>query len=193
MKLRFDGKEYDLSTAQGGADLTLALNAFDANAKAAVTAATARADAADARATKAEADAKKSREDAADTSRLDAAVAARVALEGTASRVIGQTFKVTGADGKRLTDRQIREAVLRHDDSTWTGEGKDDSYVTPYFDAIVKRLDAAGKIDNVSNAITAVKTETARADANEPDADKARAKMLADNAKLFEQPSHKAN
>lgn len=194
MKIRFDGKDYDMSTPADAAAFQAAVSAFETKRASELSTATARADAAEARATKAEGDAKKLREDAADTARLDAAVEARVSLEGTAARVIGAAFKPVGTDGKRMTDRQIREAVIRHDSATAKLDGKDDTYVTAYFDAVVTRLDASGTIDEAPAAISRArdKPKSERDDSADPDPEAARRRMLADNAKAYE-TSFKAN
>lgn len=66
--------------------------------------------------------------------------AARAQLESAARGVLGADFKTDAADGKPLSDRAIREAVVKHWAPELVLDGKDDAYIAPLFDAAVAKL-----------------------------------------------------
>lgn len=68
-----------------------------------------------------------------DTSKLQEAVKARLELERTAAKFLPKDAKLDG-----LTDRQVREAVIKAKHPKFDGEGLSDVYVQARFDAIVE-------------------------------------------------------
>lgn len=66
---------------------------------------------------------------AAAPAKVRAEIQARAALEQQAVSVLGDAVKLDG-----LTDRQVREAVIKHTSPTVVLDGKDEAYVTARFD-----------------------------------------------------------
>jgi len=95
------------------------------------------ADAEKARADKAEAEASKYRKDAADK--------ARGSLEESARKVLGEETKFDGADGKPMSDAEIRLAVASKANPDLKLDGKSEAYVEALFDMAIEKFDAAGK------------------------------------------------
>ena len=89
---------------------------------------------------KARADAAQARLDAIEAER---AQAARVALEDSARKVLGVDTKFDGADAKPLTDRAVRELVIKRLDSKADLTDKADAYVEAYFDVAIKAAPAS--------------------------------------------------
>lgn len=147
---RIDGVEYEVDTDAHRA----ACERRDAKAKSDKEA----ADKVQARADKAEADllaersareGDKARADKAEaelsTFRKDAADKARVSLEGSARKVLGDEAKFDGADGKPMSDAAIRLAVASKANPDLKLDGKSDAYVEALFDMAIEKFDAAGK------------------------------------------------
>lgn len=76
------------------------------------------------------ADGKKKITELEDPKRLDSLVAARTAVVAAAAKVLDKDYKYDG-----LTDRQVREAVLKKLDDKLDLTGKSDDYVSARFDA----------------------------------------------------------
>lgn len=154
MKIRFDGKEYDLASTtdlaalQGVLDKarTDALAAKDAHGEAVKVAEKEKG-----RADGLDVELKKEREEF--PKRLDSAVAERVALETTASALLGNAFSgrrkdAAGAESPK-TNREIMVEVVRADSSEFSDAGKSDEYVRARFDLIReknKRADGIGAV-----------------------------------------------
>jgi hypothetical protein len=124
MVIRFDGKDYDVSTPAGLAAYNVATAAVLAER-----------DAQKSRADKAEGErdaAKTAAATASDPKRFDAAVAGRIALCASASKVLGPDAKLDG-----LTDRAVRELVIAKSDPAVKFDGKSDDYVLARFDTVI--------------------------------------------------------
>lgn len=152
--IRFDGKDYDTLEAA----LAIAAERVD-TLKADVAKATAEVDKAQARADSAKADLTKVQADLAaanDPKRLDTAIAARVALEVDATKVLGSMVKF---DGK--TDREIRNLVLAKTKPAIKLDGKSDDYCTALFDDVVLSGFRADGIQGFQSALGAVERQDA--------------------------------
>lgn len=166
MKIRFDGKEYDVTKP----DEALALQHAADKVRTDATAAVSEKDKVQAKLDQAVADLGKARTDAADTKRFDAAVAARVELESAARTSLGADF-----DPKGKTDREIMVAVVRGDSKDFKDDGKSDDYVRSRFDAVIEKGAVAGSITRVIEGVRQdVKDKTTpapkREDAIDPEA-----------------------
>lgn len=143
-EIEFEGLKFEVPSAIAGA-----VKKAIADKAAAVTDAEAETAAAEKKAVEAEAkaDAASARADAADAKaadlqkRLDAATApeafaaavkARVELESTARKVVGDS-----ADFNGKSDAEIKVAVIAHFDTKFSAEGKSPEYVAARFDAHV--------------------------------------------------------
>jgi len=121
-------------------------------------------------------DAEKARADAAEKARTDAAEAlagqiqARVDLQTAALKVLGDDLAL----GK-MTDREIKVAVVKKVDGAEIADDKADAYVDARFDVAIER---AAKADE-SLAETRKTAETATKSDNEDATEKARADMIA--------------
>lgn len=154
MKIRFDGKEYDLTSTTDLAALQGVLDKARTDALAATDAlkeATAKADREKGRADGLDGELKKEREEF--PKRLDSAVAARVALETTAAALLGTAFNGRRKDDKgadvRKTDREIMVEVVRGDSAEFSDAGTSDDYVRARFDIVREK-------NKRSDSITAV-------------------------------------
>jgi hypothetical protein len=159
MKIRFDGRDYDLANSTE----VLALQA---------TLDKARTDAADAKSAldklqgrfdQTDVDLQKAKADLADKTRFDAAVSARVSLEGAARTILGDTFSPSGK-----SDREVMIAVVRSDSKEFKDEGKSDDYVRSRFDAVCEkglRADSVSKVPAIVQALKA-ESESTRDDAD---------------------------
>lgn len=181
MKIRFDGKDYNLDVPAEAAAYTQAVADFQARHAKALDTEKARADAAEAKAKKAEAD-------LADTKRFDAAVEARVSLYGAAAAMLGTSYVVNGK-----SDREIMLDVIRADDKDFDGKDRSDDYVRARFDLAVKSGVRHDSIQNAPRIVREVEqnrqVETrSDSDTNEPDPDKARAEMVKRNRSAWETP-----
>lgn len=137
---------------------------------------------AQARADQLEADLAKARADA-DPAKLGELVAARVALEGAAGRVLGSEFK---ADGK--SDDEIRRAVIAKVAPEAKLDGRSPEYVAARFDAALESADAAAKVKTTADAsanTARVAATTAKTDAAPETAEAARERMIARNRAAF--------
>jgi hypothetical protein len=145
MKIRFDGKDYDLTKPDESAAFQAAVTDFAAKHATATAKAEARADAADV-------EIKKLKEQVADTTRLDSLVSERVALNTAATRVLGAEYDTN------KTPREIMLDVIRADDSDFTGKdsaGKERSedYIRARFDAVVESGTRADSINSAPKVI----------------------------------------
>ncbi len=188
MKIHFKGKEYDLDKDLSA--FTARLDAFREESEAAVTAANAAViaanadrDKAQARADAAEAEAKKER-DSFDA-RLDAAVSARVSLNTSAMKVLGETYDPSGK-----TAREIMTDVIRADDENFTGKdaaGADRSldYLQARFDAVLEHDVRLDSIEQAPKKHRQAREEQGGAGGQRedawPDAEKARQEMVTSN------------
>lgn len=91
---------------------------------------------------------KELRADATDPQKVQAAVAARVALERSALKVLGQDFKCDG-----LSDREIQEKVIAHVHRDARLEGKSADYVAARFDSVLESHQASDGLDNTRRRI----------------------------------------
>lgn len=183
MKIRFDGKEYDVTKPDEALALQHAAEKVRTDAASAVS----EQDKLQAKLDLATADLGKVRADAADTTRFDAAVAARVELESAARTSLGGDF-----DTKGKTDREIMVAVVRGDSKDFKDESRSDDYIRSRFDGVIEKGVVAGSITKVIEGVRHDrddKTPAVRADAIDPDA--ARATMLERNANAWKgQPAN---
>jgi hypothetical protein len=141
MKIRFDGKEYDLASTTDLAALQGVLDKSRTDASAATDALrelNLKFDKDKGRADGLDVELKKERESF--PTRLDSAVADRVALETTASTILGATFSSKRKDSNgaeaRMSDREIMVAVVRGDSADFSDTGKSDEYVRARFDLV---------------------------------------------------------
>lgn len=178
MIIRYDGKEYDLTKPHDLATFNITIEKARTDAAESIKAQTKRADELQAKVDQHAADEKK-RLDAADKA-FPIAVAARVALEGAASRTLGAEF-----DAKGKSDREVMLAVIRSDSKDFDDKDKSDDYVRSRFDAVCEKGVRADSITSVIQSVQQVKTspETKREDAIDPDA--AAAKMRERNANAW--------
>ena len=184
MKIRFDGKDYDVSTPDGVAALAKAGDDLRAELAKVRT----DADKAQARADSLDTDLTKVKAEAADTKRFDAAVAARVELEGAARTVLGAQF-----DTKGKSDREIKISVIRADAKEFKDEGKSDDYVAARFDAVVEKGVRADSITSVIDGLGTVRkaAPAVREDADDAiDPEKSRLAMREANANAWQKPAH---
>jgi len=161
MKIRFDGKEYDLASTTDLAALQGVLDKARTDGLAASDAL---------RELQVKFDKEKGRADGLDVelkkerdsfpTRLDSAVADRVALETTASTILGATFSARRKDSKgvetRMTDREIMVAVVRGDSADFNDAGKPDEYVRARFDIVREkgtRADGVGAVLNLASQL----------------------------------------
>lgn len=167
MKIRFDGNDYDLSTAAELASYTSAIEKMREGA----VAANKRADTAEGARDAAVANAAKLEAAAKDTSRLDSLVSERVALEGKALRILGKDFVPAGK-----SSREIQLAVIRTDAKEFDDKGRSDDYVQARFDGIADKAPTAGSIHDVLGVTkpAARASEEIREDATEYAVDRAR-------------------
>lgn len=91
---------------------------------------------------------KELRADATDPAKVQAAVAARVALERSALKVLGQDFKCDG-----LSDREIQEKVIAHVHRDARLEGKSADYVAARFDSVIESHQAGDGLDETRRRI----------------------------------------
>jgi hypothetical protein len=157
MKIRSDGKDYDLTKADEAAAYQAAVSAKEAE----LAKQTARAD-------QAEADLKKLRTDAEDTTRFDAAVTERVQLLDTAGKLLGATYSATRTDsvnGVAVTvsksNREVMIDVIRGDDKDFkdtdaAGKPRSDDYVRARYDAIAEKGVRADSITNLPGIVRSV-------------------------------------
>jgi hypothetical protein len=150
VKIRIDGKEYEVSEA---AEVALS-HKFKADAQALDTA-KAEADAQKARADQMQAkyDAEKARADRLDGMDITAMVKARAALEAQAQRV------VKNAKLDSLSDRQVKELVIKERFDWAKTEGQSDDYVNALYESAVQTktdknpvLDAYDKAESRSDS-----------------------------------------
>lgn len=145
IKLTLDGVDFEV-TEQAKQAVLRKIDAMQASqdaSKADIAVAKADADKAKARADAAEAELVKAREASAPKA-IQAAVAARVALEQTASAILGTAWKADGVD-----DDAIRKAVVAKVHPSAKLDGESDVYVKARFDAAVESFtQAAGKTGN---------------------------------------------
>lgn len=171
MKIRFDGKDYDVSTAEGALSLQHAADKVREDAK---TAESAR-DKAQAKADQAAADLAKAEGQLKDTSRFDSAVAERVELEGKSRSILGAKYETKGK-----SNRELQLAVIRHDNKDFSDKDRSDDYVAARFDSIAEKATRADSIHSVRKIATAptaetrVDSEETREDDNEYPVDRAR-------------------
>jgi hypothetical protein len=192
MKIRFDGKDYDLSTPADAAAFQQAVSDYTARHGKELATESARADAADAKV-------KKLETEIADTSRFDAAVSERVELETAARAILGAGYELR-SDGKAKSSRAIMLDVIRADDKDFSdkdasGQNRSDDYVRARFDFTLK---GATRFDSIRNAPKIVreaekKQGDLRNDANEmPDVEGARLAMIERDRTAWETPVAKA-
>lgn len=91
---------------------------------------------------------KELRADATDPQKVQAAVAARVALERSALRILGEEFKCDG-----LSDREIQEKVITHVHRDARLEGKSADYVAARFDSVIESHRADEGLDETRRRI----------------------------------------
>jgi hypothetical protein len=137
MKIKIAGKEYST----------------EAEAQAAITALEARADAAEAQ--------NKTLTETVARHDAEAAKVKRSALEASAKKVLGETF-----DASKLSDREVRVAVIKRADSAFDDKDRDDVYVEARFDAT---LATSSKATAVIDALNSAKPETRADQASAPD------------------------
>ena len=146
---------------------------------------------------KAKADAANVRADAADKARdeiqvrLDEAlspeaigklVKARVDLESTARKIVGDK-----ADFAGKSDMDVKNEVIKHVDSAFDPEGKSESYLQGRFDATVAgSKDGQARIDR-NDEVAIAAAAARRVGADEPDAEKARADAAERNQNAWKQ------
>jgi uncharacterized protein len=147
---------------------------------------------------KAEGDLKK----ATDPTAIAAAVKARVDLEQDARAIGGDEIKLDG-----LTDRDVMIAAIRHVDEKFDAKDRSDDYVRGRFETLAEthRSDdedggrginaaraavrkAKGRTDRDEDERADEDGDRGRRDDREPDADRARQKMIERNRKASEQP-----
>ena len=174
MKIRFDGKEYDVTKPEEA----LALQHAADKATEATKAATKRADEAQAKLDLAKEEESK-RKDAADKA-FSSAVAARVALEGAARMVLGSEF-----DAKGKSDREVMLAAIRGDSKDFDDKDKSDDYVRSRFDSVCEKGTRADSITAVIQNVQAVKQTPAAVREDAIDPDTAAAKMRERNANAW--------
>jgi hypothetical protein len=126
-----------------------------------------------ARADKAEAELSKFRKDASDK--------ARASLEGSSRKVLGAEFKFDAADGKPMSDAEIRRAVAIKANPEMKLDGKSDAYVEVLFDMAVAKFDEAGAALGALNAtvIDGSRTDAASKGAGAINWEQKRADMVA--------------
>lgn len=131
MKIRIDGKEYDLSTPQGKADAEAAI----AKLQSEKDTATGRADAAETQNGKLATELAAAKDpkaiQARAQARADLLVTGRTLAEKT-----GQKFDEKAAEGQ--TDLQLMSAMIGIMDPTFNAEGKTDDYIRGVFSAYTK-------------------------------------------------------
>jgi hypothetical protein len=177
MKIRLDGKEYEYGSAE---------HIAAERADAAKTASTETLVKANARADQAEADLAKEKAkvlELSDSKRFDAAVASAVALRVAAATVLGTEFK---CDGK--TAREIQIAVIKADAKDFTGEGKDDAYVSARFDLVVEKGTRADSVLNVPAVVERARTDASQ-DSENADSEKAAKEMRERNRNAWKTPA----
>jgi uncharacterized protein len=110
---------------------------------------------------------KQLRTDALDPQKIAAAVQARVALERSALKVLGDEFKCDG-----LSDREIQEKVVLHVHKDAKLDGRSPDYVAARFDSVVETFkpDDKGDLDDKRKKVDPPKGE--RADAGDKHDDK---------------------
>ncbi len=106
---------------------------------------------------------------AAAPEKIRAEAQARAQLETQARSVLGSDFKSDAADGKPLSDRAIREAVIKHWAPELVLDGKGDAYLAPLFDAAMGKLPKQNASSQVMGAAfpTGFAQPGARTDAHE--------------------------
>lgn len=183
MEIEISGTKYEVDEAIGKRiveieALAVSRSSDAEKAQADAKAAADRADAAEAKAATmaGERDAAKARADAAmeqaDPAKLQAAIKARVALETSARAHLPAEIALDS-----LTDRQVREAVVKHASPSADLASASDDYVRARFDAA---------LEQTSPALLAARQAAGNADAYTGE-DKAREKMLAANNDAWKQ------
>ena len=176
MKIRFDGKEYEIGSEDHVLAMTRKLDALEtviedkdkklAEAKAGCEKKDAQYDEANAKC----ADLQKRLDEANDTKRLDSLVAERVALIVSAKPILGDEYKFDGADNLKI----MSDAILKMRPEKKL-DGRSSDYVAAAFDAIVESGARADGIDavpavlaSVAKKLDATENKAERQDQNEP-------------------------
>ena len=131
IKIRIDGIDYEVSET-AAPHISKHIEVLSAKLAEAIS----RADSAEGKldaTTKELADAATKLDAATKPETIAAAVAARVALEHSARKVLGDAVKFDG-----LTDRDIRVTVLRAKDEKFDAQERSDSYIDGRFDAVIE-------------------------------------------------------
>lgn len=92
--------------------------------------------------------AEKAHKDAVDPKAMQAAIAARILLEGTARKVLGKSAKLDG-----LSEKEVKLKVLTKARPTANFEGKSDAYLDGAFEAIAERSVRADAEDDEDDDI----------------------------------------
>lgn len=150
MKIRFDGKEYDVTKPDEALALQHAADKVRQDAKDALS----ERDKLQAKLDQSVADLTKVRADAADTAKFQAAVTARVELESAARTVLGASYEPKGK-----SDREIMSAVVRADRKDFKDEGKSDDYLRSAFDGVIEKGVRVDSIGSVISTVQQLKTE----------------------------------
>lgn len=153
-KVRIDGVDYEL--ADPAAQVVERALAQLADTQTKLTQATKRADEAEAQRDLLKGDLAK----AQDPKVLTQAVQARVALERSALKVLGETVRLD-----ELTDREIREKVIKVASPDFKCEGRSDEGISAAFDLCIAKPAKDRGLELVAGAIGAGAAEEPRADA----------------------------
>jgi hypothetical protein len=186
MKIRFDGKEYDVSKPEEALALQHAADKVRGDA---TRGNQGQGQAGQARADQAESDLKKAQADRSLTPRA----LTRRWLRASSSRplrarVLGGKFEPKGK-----SDREIMVAVVRGDAKEFKDDGKSDDYVRSRFDAVCEK---GVRVDSITSVITKVNEVKAgpREDAGDVyDPEKARNDMREANENAWNKSAEAAN
>lgn len=164
MKIRLDGKDYDLSNATELAAFGVALEKLREDSKAHAS----RADVLQGKVDGLSADVTRLDSITKDTTRFDAAVTERVELESKARSILGAKFECKGK-----TNRELQVAVIRHDAKDYSDTGADgkplsDERVLGRFETVVEKATRVDSIHSVRGALDKTTPPTVREDSREP-------------------------
>jgi hypothetical protein len=199
--IRIDGVDYEVSKQAAQAYRKMIADGEEAAvaAKKALDKQTARADAAEeslAAEKKKLEDAKKAHDSAAGDEAIRKRVDSRVKLVTDAVAVLTAHDALNGDDGKptdlsAMTDAEIRSHVIAKAAPSANLDGKSDDYIAVRFDHLVELAAEKPGRDAASSrqAVADAAANRGDADGDEPSAEKARAKMIADSTKAYEKPT----
>ena len=176
MKIRFDGKEYEVGSEEHVLAMTRKIDGLETlieekdKEKSDLCAQKEKTDAERDEALAKVADIQKKLDEANDPKRLDAAVSERVALIVSAKQLLGEDYKFDSADAETI----MKDAILKIRPEKKL-DGKSVEYVRATFDALVESGARADGIDAVPAVIASVakkldgdKEPVAKTDSNEP-------------------------